>query len=884
MLSRLKTALRALLRRALVERELDEELRHHIEQQTEQNVRLGMSPEEARDEARKAFGGVEQSKERSRDARGVRWIEELWQDLRYGLRMLLKNRGFTVVAMLTLALGIGANTAIFSVVNSVLLRSLPYQDPERIVQIWNANGGLTTQGPISEPEFNEYRNQSQSFDQVAAYVVFPNNLTGIKEPERVLTAATSSGFFPALGVRMELGRPYSSDEDQRGRNGVVVLSHRLWQRHFSSDPNLIGKAIILNGRSRTVIGITPPGFGFPSDKVDAWTPAAINPASTTTGAHYLNVIARLRPESALDQAKAELKVAVDRIKQRFPEYYKGAEGFTARVVPLREEIVGDIRPALLVLFGSVGFILLIACANVANLLLARAATRQKEVAVRMALGASRRRILRQLLTESLLLSVLGGAFGLLLAYWGIRFLVAERPPALPRIDEINIDGWALGFTMLVSLLTGMIFGLAPALYSSKPDLNGSLKEGGRGGAESMGHNRARGLLVVSQVTLSVVLLVGAGLMIKSFWRLMQVNPGYNPENVLTLRLSLPGGTPYPQAIAFYQQLTQRAAALPGAQAAAIVSQLPLDAPRSNVSFEVEGQPSEFNNDDDPIADFNTISSDYFLTMGIPLLHGRSFTDRDNAQSPTVVIVNQSLARRLWPGEDPIGKRIRLIEGMPWMSIVGVAPDLKNQSLSAVARQEIYLPYVQANFGQNQNFTPYTIGLVARAALDPASLSGAIRGEVRALDKSLPVYDIKPMERIVADSISQPHFTTLLLSGFAGIALILVTVGVYGVISYSVAQRTREIGIRKALGAQTRDVMTLFVGQGLALALIGVTIGSVVAFALTRVMTKLLYEVSATDAATFIAVPLLITTVSLMACYVPVRRAVKIDPMIALRHE
>jgi putative ABC transport system permease protein len=786
--------------------------------------------------------------------------------------------------MVTLALGIGANTAIFSVVNSVLLRSLPYRDPERIVRIWNADGRSTTQAPISEPEFNEYRNQSQSFDHVAAYVVFPNTLTSIKEPERVLTAATSSAFFPALGVQMELGRPYSSEEDQRGRNGVVVLSHRLWQRHFSADPNLIGKAVILGGQSRIVIGITPPGFGFPSDMVDAWTPAAINPASTNTGAHYLNVIARLRPGGALDQAKTELKAAVDRIKQRFPEYYKGAEGFNARVVPLLEEIVGDIRTALLVLFGSVGFILLIACANVANLLLARAAARQKEIAVRTALGASRGRIVRQLLTESAFLSIMGGALGLPLAYWCIRFLIAEKPLAIPRINEIAIDGWALGFTTLVSLLTGVIFGLAPALYASKPSLNESLKEGGRGGAEGAGHNRTRGLLVVSQVTLSVVLLVGAGLMIKSFWRLLQVNPGYNPENVLTLRLSLPWRTPYQQVIAFHQQLLQRAGTLPGAQAVAIANQLPLDTPRTNVSFDVQGHPSEFSNDKDPIADFNTISPNYFLTMGIPLLQGRSFTDQDNAQSPTVVIVNQSLARRLWPGEDPIGKRIRLTDKMPWMSVVGVSPDLKNQALNAEARQEMYVPYVQANFGPNQDFTPHSIGLVVRATLDPVSLSGAIRGEVRALDKSLAVYDVKAMERIVADSIAQPHFTTLLLAGFAGIALILVTVGVYGVISYSVTQRTREIGIRKALGAQTRDVMTLFVGRGLALALIGVAIGMVLAFALTRVMAELLYEVSATDATIFIAVPLLITAVALIACYVPVRRAVKIDPMIALRHE
>ncbi len=880
MLSRLKARLRSLFLKLQVEHELDEELRNHIERQTEQNIRLGMSPEEARYAARKAFGGMEQAKERSRDASGVRWIEELWRDLRYGLRMLLKNRGFTVVAMLTLALGIGANAAIFSVVNSVLLRSLPYKDPERIVKIWNS---LTTQGPISEPEFNEYRNQSQSFDHVAAYVVFPTNLTGIKEPERVLTAATSSSFFPALGVQMELGRPYSSEEDQRGRNNVVVLSHGLWQRHFGADPNLIGNAVILNGRSRTVIGITPPGFGFPSDKVDAWVPAAIDPASTITGVHYLNVIAHLRPGATLDQAKTELKVAVDRIKQRFPEYYKGAEGFTARIVPLRDEIVGDIRPALLVLFGSVGFILLIACANVANLLLARASARQKEIAVRTALGASRGRIVRQLLTESLLLSILGGAVGLLMAYWGIGFLIAEKPPALPRIGEITIDGRVLGFTMLISLLTGVIFGLAPALQASRPDLNESLKEGGRGGAESAGRNRTRGLLVVSQVALSVVLLVGAGLMIKSFLRLLQVNPGYNPENVLTMRLSLPYSSQYQQVIAFYEQLLQRAGALPGVRAASIVSQLPLDDPRMNVSFDVQGHPSEFSNVD-PIADFNTISPDYFMTMGISLSQGRSFTNQDNDRSPTVVIVNQSLARRIWPGQDPIGKRIRLIEGTPWMSIVGIVADLKNRALDAETRLEMYVPYVQANFAPNQNFTPYNIGLVVRAAFDPVSLSNAIRGEVRALDKSLPVYDIKAMERIVADSISQPHFTTLLLAGFAGIALILVTVGVYGVISYSVAQRTHEIGIRKALGAQQRDIIKLLVGQGFGLALIGVTIGLVGAFALTRVMTRLLYEVSATDTTTFIAVPLLITTVALLACYIPVRRAVKVDPMIALRHE
>jgi predicted permease len=880
MFNQLRTRLRALLQKSIVEQELDEELRQHIEKQTEQNSRLGMPLEKARVEARKAFGGVDQAKEQSRDVRGLRWLEEFLQDLRFAARMLLKYPGFTMIALFTLALGIGANTAIFSVVNSVLFRPLPYKDPERIVKIWNS---LTTQGPVSEPEFNEYRNQSQSFDHVAAYVAFPNTLTGIEEPERVLTAATSSGFFPALGVQMELGRPYSAEEDQRGRSDVVVLSHRLWRRRFSADPNLIGSAIILSGRSRTVIGITSPGFGFPNEKVDAWIPAAINPASVNTGGHYLNVIAHLRPGVTLEQAKIGLSTAVDRIKQKFPEYYKGPEGFTARIVPLHEEIIGDIRPALLVLFGSVSFILLIGCANVANLLLARAAARQKEIAVRTALGASRGRLVRQLLTESLLLSILGGASGMALAYWGVRYLVTEKPPGLPRLGEIRIDDWALVFTLLVSLLTGMIFGLVPALHGSKPDLNESLKEGCRSGTESLRGARTRGLLMISQVALSVVLLVGTGLMIKSFLRLLQVNPGYNPENVLTMRMSLPSSTRSQQVVAFYQQLLQRAEALPGVSAAAIVSQLPLDWPRANISFDVQGQPSEFSNND-PIADFNTISPTYFQAMGVTLSQGRAFTSLDTEQSQTVAIVNQSLARRIWPGEDAIGKRIRLTDGTPWMLIVGVAPDLKNRALDAETRQEIYTLYVQANFAQNQNFTPYSISLVVRSPVDPGSLSNAIRSEVLALDKGLPIYDLKTMERIVADSISQPHFTTLLLAGFAGLALVLVTVGVYGVISYLVIQRTREIGVRKALGAQSRDIMTLFVRQGFKLALTGVTIGLAGAFMLTRVMTKLLYEVSPTDSTIFIGVPLLITIVALTASYIPIRRAVKLDPMTALRRD
>jgi predicted permease len=882
MLGRLKRRLRALLRKGEMERELEEELRYHLERETERNLRGGMSPEEARYAALRAFGGVEQAREQCREARGVRLIEDFWQDVRFGLRMLGKRPVFTSVALLTLSLGIGANTAIFSVVNAVLLRPLPYEDSERIVRVWNtfAPRGLTRQ-PVSEPEFVEFRDQSKSFEHVAAYVTGALTLTGAGEPDRVVATESSAALFSVLGVRPELGRTFSAEEEQAGRPEVIVVSHRLWQRRFGADPGLIGKTLTLNGRGRTVVGIMPHGFNYPTGEVDLWAPLTVDPAATNLGIHYLDVIARLKPGGTLEQAQAEMGAVFDRLMQKYPEYYKDAAGAGVSLVPLHEQVVGDVRPALLVLLGGVGFMLLIACANVANLLLARAAARKKEIATRTAFGASRLRIVRQLLTESLVLFALGGALGLLLALWGVHVLVGASPVELPRMSEVGIDGRVLVFTTLTSLLAGTFFGLAPALQASKPDLNEALKEGGRAGAGGRGQGRTRDLLVVSELALSVVLLVGAGLMVRSFLRLLEVRLGFDPDNVLTMQLSLPHSR-YPesrQVVGFYRQLLERIEGLPGVQAAAAARQLPLGEVRMNASFEAEGRTFEAAT---AIADHNSVTPDYFRALSLPLAQGRPLTEADSRGLPAAVVINQTMARRFWPGEDPTGKRIRLREDAPWLTVVGVAADTKNRGLGAETKPEMYFPHSEQSLGLGPPSSAMT--LVVRSASDPRQVVSAIRAVVRAMDGDLPVYRVQTMEEVVAASISRTRFTMQLLALFAGLALLLASVGVYGVMSYGVGQRTHEIGIRKALGAQPRDIIGLFVRQGFALALVGVVLGLLGALALTRAMRGLLYGVTASDPLTFMSVPLLLAATALLACYLPARRATRVDPMTALRYE
>ncbi|MDQ3918701.1 MAG: ABC transporter permease [Acidobacteriota bacterium] len=873
---------RRLLRRSKCEEELEKELSFHLDEHTSDLIAQGHSPEEARRRARLALGGPEQVKEMCRDARGTRWLGDLLQDLRYGARTLRRNPVFTLVAALTLALGTGVNTAIFSVVNSVLLRPLPYKDSERIVRIWNAfpPRGLTRIS-LSEPEFLEYRSQSRSFEHVAAFATGALNLTGSGEPEQLKATWASAELFPALGSAPSEGRTFSAEEDRVGHNAVVVISHRLWQRRFGADPLLVGKAITLNGRSRAVIGVMPPGFNFPTEDVDLWVPLAVEPASNDLGNHYLEVIARLRPGVTLEQGRAEMGVIMNRIWEKYPEYYKDAAGSRVDIIPLHEQIVGGVRPALLVLLGGAGFMLLIACANIANLLLARAGARHKEIAVRAALGASRPRVIRQLLTESLLLFSLGGALGLLLALWGVRALVLGSPLDIPRMSEVGIDGWVLAVTTLTSLATGIFFGLAPALQLSRLDLNEVLKEGGRSMTEGASRRRTRSLLIVSEVALSVVLLVGAGLMIRSFLRLLDVRLGFDPDHTLTMQVSLPPSRyTEPRDVAgFYRQLLERIKVLPGVQTAAAVSQPPMAEERANASFEAEGRSFEAAS---AIADFSRVSPDYFRAIGLPLTQGRPFTETDGQGAPQAVVINQTMARKFWPGEDAVGKRLRLRADAPWLTVVGVAADVKNRGLSAETKPEMFFPHSDQSFGLGPPSLAMTI--VVRTASDPLQLVGPVREQVRAMDKDLPVFKVQTMEQMVAASVSRTRFTMTLLSLFAGVALLLAAVGVYGVMSYGVAQRTHEIGIRKALGARRRDITVLFMRQGLTLALTGLGLGLLASFALTRLMRGLLYGVTASDPETFVSVSLLLTGAALLACYLPVRKATRVDPMVALRAE
>lgn len=814
-------------------------------------------------------------------------MESLLRDMRYGFRMLAKKPSFTAVAVLALTLGIGANSAIFSVVNTVLLKPLPFKDPDRLMMVWEDNTKLGFPKDTPAPaNFADWRDQNGVFESMAAIATQTFNLTGVGEPEKLEGQRVSASFFPLLGVEPSLGRLFTDEEDQPGAGRVVIMSHGLWQRRFGSDPDIIGKPLTLNGQAYTVVGVLAKNFQFPdpfqfsAEENALWVPLAFSSEEASNrGGHYLLVYARAKPGVTVKQAQADMDTIAARLQQQYPETNMS---LGAVVISLHEQIVGDVRPALLILLGAVGFVLLIACANVANLLLARAAARQKETAIRTALGATRSRLVGQFLTESLLLAALGGGGGLLLAFFGMKLLVALMPANLSQAKGINIDAKVLGFTLLISLLTGVVFGLVPALQASRPDLNESLKEGGKGTA-GVARSGVRSLLVVVEVVMALVLLICAGLLINSFLRLRNVNPGFNADNLLTMKVVLPRSK-YPDAprrTAFYNELLQRVESLPGVQSAGIITNLPLTFKGNNMGITIEGRP-EPPPDERPIVISRAVNSDYFRTMNIPLLKGRQFSPQDTPDTPGVVIVSEATVRQFWPGEDAIGKRIKLgalDSDEPWLSVAGIVGDVRQFEMDIAPKPQVYFPYTQM---------PYTFlaprDLVVRTNVDPLSLAAAVRNEVWAVDKDQPVSNISTMEEILSTSVSRQRFSTLLLAIFATVALVLAAVGIYGVINYSVTQRTHEIGIRMALGASSRDMLKLVAWQGFKLVSIGVSIGLVLAFILTRLMQSLLFGVSATDPVTFAALSAVLVTVAMLASYIPARRATKVDPMVALRYE
>ncbi|MGA2581065.1 MAG: ABC transporter permease [Bryobacteraceae bacterium] len=804
----------------------------------------------------------------------------LWQDLRYGWRALAKNPGFTAVAVGALALGIGANTAVFSVFNGVLLNPLPYPEPARLVWLWPADARSTQAfgGAISPPDFVDYRKQITVFAHLSAFAQIDLTLTGSGEAERVPAAGVSAGFFETLGVKPAVGRAFLSADEQTGWPQVAILSDGLWRRRFGGDPRVLGKTINLDGTGRTIAGVMPPGFDFPKG-AQIWEPLPLGYAEMRVRRfHFLRVIGRLKPGVTIDRAEAQMKSICANLARLYPD---SNALYSAHLVGLLDRLVGDLRPTLRVLLIAVGFVLLIACANVAHLLLARAAARQKEIAIRSSLGASAGRVLRQLVTESVLLSVLGGALGILLAWWGLRALAALHPVNVPRLDEVRLDGRVLAFTAALSIATGVLFGLLPALRASRPRLAEVLNEGRRGGSAVRAHRLFHNVLVVAEVAIAVVLLSGGGLMIRSFQKLTNVDPGFNPAALWTARIQLPrsetraGDYDASRVTAFYGALLDGLKTLPGVESAGLVSELPLSGQNNDTWFTIEGRPP-LAPSERPDADQRTVSADYFLTMDIPLIKGRYFTENDNMRSAKVAIISRSLAEKFFPNQDPLGQHLNIDLGLPFQcEIVGVVGDVLHRSLDGSSQPTNYVPYLQR--------PPGRMNIVVRGRTDALALAKAVKQQVQALNRDAPVFEIQTLGDLISGSVGQRRFRTLLLAVFAAVALILAAAGIYGVMSYSVTLRTHELGIRVALGAGRKELTRLVVGHGMWLALAGVAIGLAAAAGLARLVANMLFEVRPTDPVSFTAVPLILGAVAFLANYIPARRAARVDAML-LRHE
>jgi predicted permease len=872
-----------LFRSRSAEQELAREIESHLALLQEEFQTRGLPLEEAKLAARRAYGGVEQAKELHREARSLVWIEQWFKDVRYGGRNLLRTPVFILVAVITLALGIGANTAIFSVVNAVLLRPLAYKDPDRLVTLLHIFSN-----PVAAAYYIDWRDQSRSFEAMGAAEYWSPNLTGSDPPEHLLGLHMTQNLLPMLGVEPLLGRIFVPGEDQTGAEHEVVLSHRLWQRRFNSDPNILGKSIVLDGQGYTVIGVMPLEFKFApfwATHAELWAPLAFGDRIHNRGGNSLRIFARLKPGITLQQARAEVATITARLEKQYPGTNRDVF-----VTPLKENVVGKVETPLLVLLGAVGFVLLIACANVAHMLLARTADRQKEIAVRTALGAGRWRIIRQFLTENLLLAALGAAAGLLLAMWGTRALVVLSPAKLPGVDMVAIDTPVVLFLLGVTVLTALAFGLAPAWHATIGNLSGALKEGGRGGTDGIRRNRLRSFLVVSEFALAFMLLIGAGLMIRSFSALQSVDPGFNPHNVLSMVVSVAGSNeadPERRTL-FYRQVVDRVRALPGVESAGGINHLPLAGDIWGWSFAIEGRPKP-RPGESPGAVYRVVMPGYFETMHLPVLRGRAITERDDARAPGVVLINERAASQYWPGEDPIGRRISFEadkDNRPaWLTVIGVVKNAKQSDWAADIEPEAYLAALQNRdfLGALGSHIAY-LTLVLRTSGDPAAMAPSVKRTVWSFDHNLPISEVVTMDSVVADANAEPRFEMLLLGVFASIALLLASVGIYGVMSYSVSRRTHEIGIRISLGASRGDVLRMVVRQAMAQALTGTAAGVAGAEVLSKLMAKMLYGVRPTDSLTFTGVTIVLVLAALLATTVPARRAAKIDAMRALRSE